>query len=802
MSALRSRTSVPHAGGHAWPATEADAVGGMRPAGSRCAGVDRRGRRRHARRPPTTTWRSWCAGPAPSCTWGCRPRARRPRARHHAGWTGVVEHTAGDLVVVVRRRHAARRPAGPTSPRPASGSLSTRRCRRHRRRAGRRRLRPGRPGCSTAPVRDLLIGVTIVRADGVVAQAGGKVVKNVAGYDLGKLLTGSSARSASSPRPRSGCIRCPRRAALGAPSPGRRRRTGMHALVQRCRAPSWSPPRVELDRPAVGAARDALPCCSRASRAASQSRAGDCARPARRRRDRSRRRPGWWGGGPVRAPARSLLKVTTRSSRVAAPAQRRWTTPATGTGAHRARARQRRPRRAVTPSDWPARSTLAPSAAVVAGLRERASGRSAALSSCSSAPADVRTASTCGARCGGLELMRRGQGPVRPRAPLSLRPFRRRDLDGSPRPHRRACLRRPPAAVARPGRRLRPLWVLPAHLPDLRRCGARRWTRPRGRIHLMKQGLAGRADDRLDGAAHRPCLGCMACVTACPSGVQYDRLIEDDPGAGGAAARAVPGRAGAARRAIFALFPYPRRLRLLRGPLRLTRPAGCSRRLRRSGVLRRISPTLATMEELAPPSRRAERVPERTPAHGCAGAARSACCSAASSASSSPVSTRPRPGCWPPRASTWSLPRPQGCCGALSAHSGREAEAQRFARALIDTFDRARGRRGRGQRGRLRVVDEGVRRPAARTTRSTPSAPQRLPASVRDVSEFLVEVGPVAPRHPLPVHDRLPRRLPPRARPAGPHPAARAAARHTRSAAAGDRRGRTCAAGRRGSTTS
>ena len=49
---------------------------------------------------------------------------------------------------------------------------------------GPRRFRYGAP-------RDLLIGITIVRADGVVAHAGGKVVKNVAGYDLGKLLTGS-----------------------------------------------------------------------------------------------------------------------------------------------------------------------------------------------------------------------------------------------------------------------------------------------------------------------------------------------------------------------------------------------------------------------------------------------------------------------------------------------------------------------------------------------------------------------------------------------------------------------------------
>jgi glycolate oxidase FAD binding subunit len=48
---------------------------------------------------------------------------------------------------------------------------------------------PGRVGAGTA--RDLLIGCTVVRADGVVAKAGGRVVKNVAGYDLGKLVIGS-----------------------------------------------------------------------------------------------------------------------------------------------------------------------------------------------------------------------------------------------------------------------------------------------------------------------------------------------------------------------------------------------------------------------------------------------------------------------------------------------------------------------------------------------------------------------------------------------------------------------------------
>lgn len=45
---------------------------------------------------------------------------------------------------------------------------------------------------ATGSARDLLIGITVVRADGVVAKAGGRVVKNVAGYDLGKLLIGSA----------------------------------------------------------------------------------------------------------------------------------------------------------------------------------------------------------------------------------------------------------------------------------------------------------------------------------------------------------------------------------------------------------------------------------------------------------------------------------------------------------------------------------------------------------------------------------------------------------------------------------
>ena len=102
---------------------------------------------------------------------------------------------------------------------------------------------------------------------------------------------------------------------------------------------------------------------------------------------------------------------------------------------------------------------------------------------------------------------------------------------------------------------------------------------PRGRIYLMNQGLSG--EPLTDSMVRHfdACLGCMACVTACPSGVQYDRLIEDTR-AQVERRHPRPAKDRALRAAIFALFPYPRRLRLLRGPLRgvpADRAAGAGR---------------------------------------------------------------------------------------------------------------------------------------------------------------------------------------------------------------------------------
>ena len=111
------------------------------------------------------------------------------------------------------------------------------------------------------------------------------------------------------------------------------------------------------------------------------------------------------------------------------------------------------------------------------------------------------------------------------------------------------------------------------------------------------------------------CLGCMACVTACPSGVQYDKLIE--------ATRAQierrfdrPRSQRLLRAAIFAVFPYPRRLHALRLPLKAYQRSGAQKLLRRSGLLERISPTLATMESVAPQVEDSVRLPALIPARG------------------------------------------------------------------------------------------------------------------------------------------------------------------------------------------
>jgi glycolate oxidase iron-sulfur subunit len=87
---------------------------------------------------------------------------------------------------------------------------------------------------------------------------------------------------------------------------------------------------------------------------------------------------------------------------------------------------------------------------------------------------------------------------------------------------------------------------------------------PRGRIWLMQETLAGRVELNRTVAEHFDrCLGCMACLTSCPSGVKYDRLIELTRERVEEEVRR-PVFQRLMRRAVCAVFPHPRRMRAAR----------------------------------------------------------------------------------------------------------------------------------------------------------------------------------------------------------------------------------------------
>ena len=267
-----------------------------------------------------------------------------------------------------------------------------------------------------------------------------------------------------------------------------------------------------------------------------------------------------------------------------------------------------------------------------------------------------------------------------------------------------------------------------------------------------ERGPAGRADDARDGAALRRLPRLHGLRDRLPLGRAVRQAHRGDPRPGGAALRPARRPTGRCATAIFALFPYPRRLRAdARAAAALPGAPGCPGVLRKSGVLQRISPTIAAMESIAPPLERPEPVPQRTPARGHAPRHRRPCCSGCVQREFFPGVNAATARVLAAEGFDVVAPASQGCCGALSAHNGREDEAQRFARALIDELRPGRRRLRRRQLRRVRLVDEGVRRPARRRPRRTPERARAFADKVRDVRELLVEVGPVAPRHPLPV---------------------------------------------------
>ena len=211
---------------------------------------------------------------------------------------------------------------------------------------------------------------------------------------------------------------------------------------------------------------------------------------------------------------------------------------------------------------------------------------------------------------------------------------------------------------------------------------------PRGRIYLMDAINKGEATIDTTTTEHfDSCLGCLACVTTCPSGVQYDRLIAATrPQVERNQTRSLPDRL--IRTLIFNLFPYPNRLRTFLPPLWLYQKSGLQKLVRNTGMLKKFAPRLAAMEAILPQITTLVsqgNLPEVIPARGekryrvgmILGCVQRLFFSPVNEATTRVLTAN---GC------EVVIPRGQGCCAALPAHQGQEAQAQALAKQMIDSF--------------------------------------------------------------------------------------------------------------------
>ena len=197
---------------------------------------------------------------------------------------------------------------------------------------------------------------------------------------------------------------------------------------------------------------------------------------------------------------------------------------------------------------------------------------------------------------------------------------------------------------------------------------------PRGRIVLMKSVLEG--DVELEDALQYidRCLGCLGCVTACPSGVHYGELITPFRGYAQERRRR-PLMERAARRLALETIPHPQRFRLAAVSGRLARPL--------EGLL---PPQLSAMLALLPESLpQAQALPEIYPAQGVR-RVRVALLAGCAQQSLAPEINWATLRVLALNSVEVVLPPGQGCCGALAMHTGEIELARRQALANLNAF--------------------------------------------------------------------------------------------------------------------
>ncbi|NEP42370.1 MAG: (Fe-S)-binding protein, partial [Okeania sp. SIO2H7] len=184
------------------------------------------------------------------------------------------------------------------------------------------------------------------------------------------------------------------------------------------------------------------------------------------------------------------------------------------------------------------------------------------------------------------------------------------------------------------------------------------------------------------------CLGCLACVSTCPSGVQYDKLIASTrPQVERNIPRSLPDKL--VRSLIFNLFPYPNRLRPLLLPLFLYQKLGIQQLIRQTGVLKKLAPRLGAMDSILPKITAKsfrDNLPDVIPAKGekryrvgvILGCVQRLFFSPVNEAT---VRVLTANGC------EVVIPKSQGCCAALPEHQGQTKQAHSLAKQMIDSFE-------------------------------------------------------------------------------------------------------------------
>ncbi|NJM56774.1 MAG: glycolate oxidase subunit GlcF [Synechococcales cyanobacterium RU_4_20] len=272
---------------------------------------------------------------------------------------------------------------------------------------------------------------------------------------------------------------------------------------------------------------------------------------------------------------------------------------------------------------------------------------------------------------------------------------------------------------------------------------------PRGRIYLMDGINTGEIELNATSSQHfDTCLGCLSCVTTCPSGVAYDQLIEATRSqVERNQERSLPEKL--LRKLIFALFPYPHRLRWLMRPVGLYQKTGLQRQLRSLRFFEKISPQLAAMEALLPelPANAfQDNLPTVMPAQGktryrvglLLGCVQRLFNPAVNDATARVLTAN---GC------EVVVPTIQGCCGALTHHQGQEEQTKALARQLIDAFDTRLDAVVVNASGCGHTLKE-----YGHILKDDPAYAERaktFAAKVKDVQEFLAEVGLTATLSPL-----------------------------------------------------